>query len=176
MNIVIILIVGAVICGIVGALLGGTVNKRVTGWWLGFLLGPIGWIIVLLLPRDGSKEMLAETGGATDADGPPCERDLLEDGYKIWLVEKYCIQRNEALNQFVCRDSLFQTIEDALAYADSIEEQHQRQEQQEAENREVQELDQKKTLSAWDSARERNIYIVAYVMVGIIIVVAVLFN
>jgi hypothetical protein len=45
---------GAVSAGIVGAFLGSTVNKGFAGFFLGFFLGPIGWIIVFLLPRDTS--------------------------------------------------------------------------------------------------------------------------
>jgi len=41
-----------VVFGTVGAFLGSTVDKRAAGFLLGVFLGPIGWIIVFLLPRD----------------------------------------------------------------------------------------------------------------------------
>ena len=52
-----VILVGLVF-GIVGLVLGATVEKRGAGFFLGLLLGPVGWIIVLLLPRDQeSKEI-----------------------------------------------------------------------------------------------------------------------
>ena len=53
-GILFIFIVGAFFSGLIGMFLGGSVNKGAAGFWLGFFLGPIGWIIVFLLPRDTS--------------------------------------------------------------------------------------------------------------------------
>ncbi len=52
---------------------------------------------------------------------PPCARDLSLDAYKIWLVSKYRIVKNEALGGIVCKDSLFSTIEEALTHAHALE-------------------------------------------------------
>lgn len=52
---------------------------------------------------------------------PPCARDLSLDAYKIWLVSKYRIVKNEALGGIVCKDSLFPTIEEALTHAHALE-------------------------------------------------------
>jgi hypothetical protein len=44
-------------------------------------------------------------------------RNLDDDAYKIWLVERFNITRNDALGGLICNKKLFQTIEDALSYA-----------------------------------------------------------
>lgn len=40
------------VSGAVGSVLGSMVGKGEAGFFLGAFLGPIGWIIVFLLPRD----------------------------------------------------------------------------------------------------------------------------
>jgi len=125
---VLILLLGAIISGAIGAFLGGSVNKGMAGFWLGFFLGPIGWIIVLLLPRETSNRPQAQTQKpkersssqtkATD-EGPP--RDLTSDAYKIWLGKKYEISRNELFDNFECNEKLFESLDEALKYADYLE-------------------------------------------------------
>ena len=44
------------ITGAVGLILGMIVNKAAAGFLLGAFLGPIGWIIVFLLPRDSEAK------------------------------------------------------------------------------------------------------------------------
>jgi uncharacterized membrane protein YhaH (DUF805 family) len=99
-----------------------------TGWWLLIVFIPVIGVIVLLVfavleSTPGSNrygpnphELPASTGNQT-----PNSRYLLDDSYKISLVKKYGIERNEALGQFICNDRLFPTIEDALSFADSVE-------------------------------------------------------
>jgi hypothetical protein len=58
-------IVGAVVCGLVGAVIGNTRKMAWPGWWCGFLLGPIGWIIVLLLPKSAPAEKERTPGSPT---------------------------------------------------------------------------------------------------------------
>jgi hypothetical protein len=48
-------------------------------------------------------------------------KSLANDGYKIFLVKKYGIEKNAALDKIVSNEKLFNTIDDALAYADSLE-------------------------------------------------------
>ena len=45
----------AVLMGLVGYLLGNTRGRGGEGALFGILLGPLGWIIVLLLPSSGNK-------------------------------------------------------------------------------------------------------------------------
>jgi len=141
------IIAGAVICGAVGAVLGRTVGKVEPGWWLGFFLGPIGWVIVFLLPRDNQKARFGEVHGVKGAPQappirPPRTRDLSEDSYKIWLVKRYGIERNEALGQFICNERLFSSLEDALSFADSLEREKFARAQQVREESEQEESDE----------------------------------
>jgi hypothetical protein len=48
-------------------------------------------------------------------------KNLLNDGYKIFLVKKYGIEKNDALGGFICEDKLFENVEQALKYAASID-------------------------------------------------------
>ena len=59
-EILFIALVSLGIGGVVGTLIGNTVNRPGGGFLFGFFLGPIGWIIVLLLPREkiGNKEVI----------------------------------------------------------------------------------------------------------------------
>jgi hypothetical protein len=131
-------IIAACLLGIIGAVLGSTVDKGWSGWWLGFLVGPIGWIIVLLLPREQQRRSDPAFRNSADDHKPipnvwTGERNLFDDSYKIWLVKTHGIERNEALGQLICNDRLFQTIEEALEFADSIEEERQSKKNQERE-------------------------------------------
>jgi hypothetical protein len=49
------------------------------------------------------------------------EMDLNNDSYKIYLVKKYEIEKNNALEKFICKDRLFDSIIEALEYADKQE-------------------------------------------------------
>ncbi len=50
------------------------------------------------------------------------ERLISNDKYKLFLVEKYQIKKNEVLNQYLCDDKLFTTVDEALAHAATREE------------------------------------------------------
>ena len=58
-----------ILCGLVGIALGSTVGRKVAGFWLGFLLGPIGWIIVFLLPRENDSYLPKERASYAKSDG-----------------------------------------------------------------------------------------------------------
>lgn len=47
---------------------------------------------------------------------------LENDAYKIFLVKKYLIEKNDALDKFIVGDRLFNSIEEALSYASGIDE------------------------------------------------------
>ncbi len=59
------LLVGAFFTALIGAWLGSKVHQEGTGFWLGLLLGPIGWIIVLLLPREADPATRPSTSTAS---------------------------------------------------------------------------------------------------------------
>ena len=125
----------------VGAFLGSMVDKGGTGFLLGLLLGPIGWIIVLLLPRESqqsddsnsSQQNLRKTRIEQPTRSSRPERDLTSDAYKIWLVETYEIKKNDVFEKYVCNEKLFETLDDALIYANSLEEEMRAKEEIDAE-------------------------------------------
>lgn len=108
MDLEVVFVILLLLCA-VGAFLGSLIGKGVAGFWLSFFLGPIGWIIVFLLPR--------ETPSSASTLEPPKITSLDNDEYRIWLVKSYQIQKNETLNQYECEDKLFDSVELALEYA-----------------------------------------------------------
>ena len=105
--------------GIMGSVLGAIVSKVIAGFFLGFFLGPIGWIIVFLLPRDQeSKEVSAaqKTEPRKRTDRP--ERNLESNAYRFWLGKTYNIQKNELFEKYEYDNDLFGTLEEALLGAD----------------------------------------------------------
>jgi hypothetical protein len=55
-----------------------------------------------------------EETAAIDFDG---EKAITNSAYKIYLVKKYSIEKNEVLGQFILGDELFDTIDEALSAA-----------------------------------------------------------
>jgi hypothetical protein len=49
------------------------------------------------------------------------DKDLSNDAYKIYLVKKYEIEKNDVLSKFICNDKLFATVDEALEFAHSLE-------------------------------------------------------
>ena len=49
-------------------------------------------------------------------------KSIDNDAYKIYLVKKYCIEKNMALGKFIVGDKLFNSIEEALSYASGVDE------------------------------------------------------
>ena len=45
-------LIASLISGGIGAIIGARIDKTQAGFWWGFFLGFIGWIILLLLPRE----------------------------------------------------------------------------------------------------------------------------
>jgi hypothetical protein len=49
------------------------------------------------------------------------ERSISNDAYKLFLSRKYNIEKNEIFNQYSCQERLFDTVDEAVAYAASLE-------------------------------------------------------
>ena len=112
------------IAGAIGLVLGMIVDKAVAGFWLGAFLGPIGWIIVFLLPREPIEEQRSfhnQVQPVKPVSSPSVKRDLSSDSYKLYLGKKYEIQRNDLFQKFECREKLFGSLEDALEFADELD-------------------------------------------------------
>ena len=104
----------SLIPGGIGYLIGKQVQKQSTGFWLGAYLGPLGWIIVLLLPRNGHPK---NTSNSRPKPRRPANASLENDLYRVWLVDAYDIQKNDVLGQYLCAGRPFDTADSALEYA-----------------------------------------------------------
>ena len=49
---ILIALIVAGFCGMIGAVIGDNRNRAVAGFWLGFLLGPFGCLAALFLPHE----------------------------------------------------------------------------------------------------------------------------
>lgn len=54
-------------------------------------------------------------------DFPPGKMSLDNAQYRLWLVKHYGIERNDILNEVVCGEKSFETADDALRYAHSVQ-------------------------------------------------------
>ena len=43
------------------------------------------------------------------------------DAYKLYLSDKYNVQKNDLFDKYVCNEQMFDSLEQALAHADSLE-------------------------------------------------------
>ena len=123
-ELIVYLIIGFLVTGAVGAVLGSIVGKGGAGFWLGAFLGPLGWIIVFLLPRDSEDKKDSHSQSAPQSNipaPPPEDTDLSSDSYRLYLGKKYDIQRNDLFQQFECKEKLFESLDEAMVFADELE-------------------------------------------------------
>ena len=52
---------------------------------------------------------------------PPEDTDLSSDSYRLYLGKKYDIQRNDLFQQFECKEKLFESLDEAMVFADELE-------------------------------------------------------
>ena len=117
-----VLIIAWIVSGVIGLVLGAIVDKLGAGFFLGLLLGPIGWIIVFLLPRDTQTQVAnAESTPASKPTSSRPERNLDSDAYKIWLGKQYNITKNDLFDKYECDEKLFATLDEALDHANALE-------------------------------------------------------
>ncbi len=104
--------------------------------WLMVLVGGLVWSFQVnafhMRKLLGQGYMLADTDetnkkvvtavqmSPTAIGAEPASRDLTSDAYKIFLVKKYKIEKNDSLGKMVVGERLFDTIDEALVYADSL--------------------------------------------------------
>ncbi len=93
----------------------GLQDERRNHLLIGSLIAVIGALLF------GFGGLQAARGRADDPTPvpvePPCSRDLALDPYKVWLVARYGISRNEVLGAWVCEGQLFPDVDGALARA-----------------------------------------------------------
>lgn len=49
------------------------------------------------------------------------ERNISNDNYKLYLVKKFAIEKNDILGKYVVDENFFLSLEDAINYADSVD-------------------------------------------------------
>jgi len=82
-------------------------------------------LIGVLLAIFGGQIKLAPANTAAApaivSDEPAIDRDLTSDAYRLWLAERYQVQRNELFDKFVFDSKTYATLDDALAAAHAVE-------------------------------------------------------
>ena len=114
-----LIFISCLVSGLVGLILGSQVEKTGQGFLLGFFLGPFGWIIVFLLPRDQERRVVyaSQTTEPVKRPSRP-DRDLENDSYKVWLGKTYDIKKNELFEKYEFDGNLFESLREALSAAD----------------------------------------------------------
>lgn len=149
--------IGVVFLAIGGALLFYAWNMDVTVYYQGsdivnfakmdsrrnyMLMGALAFALgVFLVIISGRGSSANELPKKPVPDEPPCQRDLSFAAYKIWLVEKYEIAKNQVLGSFVCQEKLFSTVESAMEYAHDIELSKMKEREEEKQKEEVERRD-----------------------------------
>ena len=115
------LLISAVVFGILGTVIAQNKGvSRTAGFWWGFLLGPVGLIVVALLNPEPQASISIRTSDRFSAvDG--VEYDTSNDSYRLWLVRKYGIEKNDTLGKFIVGTSVLNDLEEALSFADNLE-------------------------------------------------------
>ena len=107
------------------------------------------------------KKVSAKPLEESSPENPPCQRDLSLAPYKIWLVTRYSIRKNDVLDSFVCQDQLFPSVDAAMEYAHSLEiqkfEEKKILDQQQKEQREKNSIAHAESLRASKEAREKQL-------------------
>ena len=129
------IVFGGLVSGLVGCVLGLITDKGWAGFFLGAFLGPIGWIIVFLLPKDEEATTQTSQQSVSRTNAP--ERDLSSDAYKIWLGKTYSIVKNDLFEKYECDEKLFDTLDEAISYADRLEREKRLEDERRLEERET---------------------------------------
>ena len=82
------------------------------------LLLQLKWLIGLLLIVFGLLYPSRKLPSALEYSGT---RDLSQDGYKLYLINKYRIEKNSVLDQISCHGRLFPNAAEALVFAHALE-------------------------------------------------------
>ena len=123
-EILVFLFLMGLIFGAVGVAIASNKNvDGLAGFLLGAFLGPIGLIIVALLNPSRVVTSSAANGDSRkehDVDFVG-ERSFTSDAYRLWLADRYKIQRNDVFDRFVTGERTFETLDAVLAYCYDIE-------------------------------------------------------
>lgn len=68
-----------------------------------------------------SEKIAAARGGLEPAKGWEKERILEDAAYKIYLADTYRIEKHDLFDKYVCKDKMFDQLQEALNYAHEID-------------------------------------------------------
>lgn len=110
--------IGIFISGYIGVLIAK--NKKIVpshGFWWGFFLGPIGWIIIALLnPNNANTIAKQSLQIQTRNEQFSGLKSLDNQAYIIYLLKRYSIEKNSALDKFISADKIFDNVDEALGF------------------------------------------------------------
>lgn len=103
--------------------IGNISQGRGQGFAIGFIVSIVASPIIALLIIIAMKDKSESVSSAAQKTEAPAilTRQLSNPQYKVWLVEKYNIQRNDVLGEIICGSESFGTIDEALAFAHQTE-------------------------------------------------------
>jgi len=164
----------------VGLLLGLIVDRGGAGFLLGLFLGPIGWIIVFLLPRENpvvSNNSPSANKQTPTPSEPKPTGDLSDDAYKIWLGKEYSITKNDLFEKYECDSKLFDSLDEALTHADTLEKTRdlERQLEEESKKRTIEENIERMRKVEEETDEENQIILLSFLALVLFAVCAVLF-
>ena len=164
----------------VGLLLGLIVDRAGAGALLGLFLGPIGWIIVFLLPRENpvaSNNSPSATKQTPTPSEPKPAGDLSDDAYKIWLGKEYSITKNDLFEKYECDSKLFDSLDEALTHADALEKTREleRQLEEESNKQTIKENVERMRKEAEKADEENQIIFLAFLALSLFGVCSILF-
>ncbi|NDE11587.1 MAG: hypothetical protein EBZ95_13660 [Chitinophagia bacterium] len=126
------LLLQAIICGLFCGYIAGEKGRSFGNWFiLGFFFSILALIAVAAIPAittkpTASKAKILNIKNTENNDKDKrtqlnqfahAEKNFHNDSYKLYLVEKYDISKNEVLNKFVLENELYQNLDDVLIAA-----------------------------------------------------------
>lgn len=124
--ILLLLLIQGMVVGLLCSYVAGQKNRSKFNWFiLGFFFSLLALVALAAIPtlhssfaaplQSNQRSIKAQPQQNNDADQVFFgTRNLDDDAYKIWLVERFKITRNDALGGLICHKRIFQSIEDAL--------------------------------------------------------------
>lgn len=106
------------ILAIAAAIVADSKGRSAIGWLGLGLIFPFAILFVSIAP---AKEVAARENSPKQVSKFDGQASLDNDVYKMHLVDKYGVRKHEVLGQFVLKDKLYATIDDALRAAETID-------------------------------------------------------
>lgn len=114
-----ILLIQGLVFGFFCSYIAREKNRDGASWFLlGFCFSILAVFALIAIPK---ADRIRSNPGPQPSSESPSNRELIDDSYRIWLVKKYDIIKNDVLNSFVCNNKLFTTIDEALNHAHQLE-------------------------------------------------------